>query len=255
MADANETPSVAAISLDGPSVRLRPITRADYGFMWQCRTHPEILYLWMQGRTLPSFEQYTQELDGSLTGKALTTLLIETIDGSAPIGYVFAYEFSAFDHTAFFSIVIHPVYVQYGWAAEASILFFNYLFTYFDLRKISIEIFEFNQMALERLILLGARVEGRFRGQRYYQGGYHDIIRLAIMHEEWNQAVPGLVAAFAQRDGTPGNASSTTEQIAKANPFIPLPLDDAPLAQAPQDASQGASSSHRHHKNGSQTTR
>src|SRR5690348_3151497 len=233
MADAHDAPSITAISLDGPSVRLRPITRADYGFMWQCRTHPEILYLWMQDRTLPSFEQYAHELDGSLSSKALTTLLIETIDGSAPVGYVFAYDFSAFDHTAFISIVIHPTYVRYGWAAEASILFLNYLFTYFDLRKTSIEVFSFNQIALTPLLQLGARVEGRFRGQRYYQGAYHDVIRLAIMREEWDLVAPRLLAALMHDDG----------HKAEANPFVPLPFEAE--SQVQQDASENNGSPRR----------
>lgn len=224
-ASTASTPAVSAISLDGPAIRLRPITRADYGFMWQCRTHPEILYLWMQDRTLPSFEQYTQELEGSLSGKILTTLLIETRDGSAPIGYVFAYDFSPFDHTAFISIVIPPAYVQYGWAAEASILFLNYLFTFFDLRKASMDVFAFNQVALEPLLGMGARVEGRFRGQRYYQGAYHDIIRLAVMHEDWNQVAPRLTAALAQSAGRPAD-----QKI--ADPTDP----DAPNVDAPAEA-------------------
>lgn len=212
MASAHEASTVSAISLDGPSVRLRPITRADYGFLWECRTHPEILYLWMQGRTLPTFEQYTQELDGALSSKFLTTLLIETRQGGNPLGYVFAYDFSAFDHTAFISIVIHPAYVQYGWAAQASVLFLNYLFTYFDLRKVSLELFAFNQLAMEPLLRLGAHVEGRFRGQRYYQGAYHDVIRLAVMHEDWDQIGPILTGALARpTDDTNGASPSNQE--------------------------------------------
>ena len=209
MADAKNSgettsASVSTISLDGPSIRLRPITRADYGFLWQCRTHPDILYLWLQGRSLPTFEQYSQELDGLLSGKFLTTLLMETHDGSAPVGYVFAYDFSPFDHTTFINIVIHPNYVQYGWAAEASILFLNYLFTFFDLRKVSMEVFAFNQLALEPLLQMGARIEGRFLGQRYYQGAYHDVIRLAVMHEDWNQVAPMLKAALTRPQAYPG---------------------------------------------------
>ena len=237
MADANDSgettaASVSTISLDGPSIRLRPITRADYGFLWQCRTHPDILYLWLQGRSLPTFEQYSQELDGSLSGKFLTTLLIETLDGSAPIGYVFAYDFSPFDHTTFINIVIHPTYVQYGWAAEASVLFLNYLFTFFDLRKVSMEVFAFNQLALEPLLQVGARVEGRFLGQRYYQGAYHDVIRLAIMREDWNQVAPMLKSALARPQAYPGS--------------LPIPVPGGVMIHDVSDeaAQQGASNGH-----------
>lgn len=209
MEDGHDAPLTTAITLDGPSVRLRPITRADYEFLWICRTHPEILYLWMQERTLPGLEQYCQELDNTLAGagRVLTTLLIETRDGEHPLGYLFAYDFSGYDHTTFVNIVIHPAYVQYGWASEAAILFFNYLFTFFDLRKISMEIFAFNQLVLDPILQMGARVEGRFTGQRYYQGAYHDIIRVAILREDWDMIAPRLLGALAEATPFPMGVS------------------------------------------------
>jgi diamine N-acetyltransferase len=191
------TPSVSAISLDGPSVRLRPLTRADYGFLWRCRTHPEILYLWMHGRTLPSYEQYAQELDGFLSSQVLTMLLIETqSETPTPVGYIFAYDYNSFDHTAFVSLVIHPVFANTGWAAEAAVMFFNYIFAYFDLRKVSMEVFAFNQYLLNPLVQAGAQIEGRFIAQRYYQGNYHDVMRLAVLHDWWNQSAPALAQQF-----------------------------------------------------------
>jgi hypothetical protein len=80
-----------------------------------------------------------------------------------------------------------------GWAAEAVLLFFNYLFAYFDLRKAQLEVFAFNQYLLAPLTEIGVRVEGRFLAQRYYQGRYHDVVRLAVLHEEWDSHGPALL--------------------------------------------------------------
>ncbi len=176
---------VAPIALDGRFVRLRPITRADYGFLWQCRTHPAVMHLWTQGRTIPGFEQYAQELEAGLGGQFLTLLLIETADGQRPIGFVFAYDYSANDRYIFFNIVLAPQFSHFQWGAEALYLFLDYLFGFFDLRKVCADVFEFNQHAVALLLRNGAAQEGLFRGQRYYQGRYHDVIRVGLLQEEW----------------------------------------------------------------------
>ncbi|HEY7342839.1 MAG TPA: GNAT family protein [Ktedonobacterales bacterium] len=178
---------VSAISLDGHRVRLRPITRDDYGFLWECRSHPEIMHLWTQGSTLPSFEQYVQQLDATLAGHTLTLLIIELRTTPESIGFVYAYDYNPFDKYVFWSVAIHPAYTNIGWGVEASLLFLNYLFTYFDLHKVCSDQYAFNQRSIRILLRSGAEEEGRFRAQRYYQGAYHDVIRLAGTRAQWEK--------------------------------------------------------------------
>jgi RimJ/RimL family protein N-acetyltransferase len=193
----NVASTVLPVSLDGRFVRLRPITRADYTFLWQCRWRPEVMHLWTQGRTMPSFEQYAQELEAGLSGHIVTLLLIETTAEQRPVGFVVAYDYSLDDRYAFFNITLAPAYADLGWGAEALLLFLNYLFAFFDLRKVCMDVFDFNQHAVALLLRHGARQEGRFREQRYYQGKFHDVIRLGLMQEEWAVARDVLAEMLA----------------------------------------------------------
>src|SRR5260221_2341419 len=197
MESETDAPPVSAISLEGHQVRLRPISHADYGFLWECRSHPEILHLWTQSRTLPTFEQFAEQVDTMLAGLALTMLLIETRSNAEPIGFVFAYDYNPFDKYVFWSIALHPAYTNIGWGAEASVLFWNYLFTYFDLHKICSEHFTFNERSIKLLRRFGAREEGRFKAQRYYQGAYHDVVRLAGTRAEWDRVKQRAIRLFA----------------------------------------------------------
>jgi RimJ/RimL family protein N-acetyltransferase len=192
-------PPTTAISLEGRHVRLRPITRADYGFLWECRCHPDILYLWMSGRTLPSFEQYVYELETAMAGTILTMLVVETRTNPHPVGFVFAYEHNVYDRNVFWSVAVHPAYTNVGWGAEASLLFLDYLFAFFDLRKVSSEVYAFNEHSLRLLLRMGAHEEGRFLGHRYYQGAYHDVVRLAATRADWERARIKLTAILARR--------------------------------------------------------
>lgn len=205
------SPAVSAITLDGHRVRLRPITRQDYGFLWECRSHPEIMHLWTQGSTLPTFEQYAQQLDNTLAGHTLTLLLIELRSSPEPIGFVYAYDYNPFDKYVFWTVALHPAYSNTGWGVEASWLFLNYLFTYFDLHKVCSDQYAFNQRSISILKRSGAVEEGRFKAQRYYQGAYHDVIRLAGTREQWEKTRHKVRNVFNQRSAAAANAAKPDE--------------------------------------------
>jgi RimJ/RimL family protein N-acetyltransferase len=214
---------VSAISLDGHRVRLRPITREDYGFLWECRSHPEIMHLWTQGSTMPSFEQYAQQLDASLAGHTLTLLIIELRTTPESIGFIYAYDYNPFDKYVFWSVAIHPAYSNVGWGVEASWLFLNYLFTYFDLHKVCSDQYAFNQRSISILRRSGAEEEGRFKAQRYYQGAYHDVIRLAGTRAQWEKTRQKQQKVFSPRQArattsikTPTGSAAPSEPVSVA---------------------------------------
>jgi hypothetical protein len=147
---------------------------------------------------LPTLEQYSRELDSLLSGKILTMLLMETKTHSHPVGVVYAHDYNPYDRTLYWSIAVHPAYVNFGWGAEAGILFCDYLFTYFDLRKLSMDIYAFNPHSLRLVLRMGAHEEGRFLEEHYYQGAYHDVIRVAITRADWERSRERLVTVFAR---------------------------------------------------------
>src|SRR5260370_34630552 len=164
-------------------------------------------------------------------GPGVTMVLIETRSNAEPIGFVFAYDYNPFDKYVFWSIALHPAYTNIGWGAEASVLFWNYLFTYFDLHKICSEHFTFNERSIKLLRRFGAREEGRFKAQRYYQGAYHDVVRLAGTRAEWDRVKQRAIRLFAPR---PGRATQ-----ADAAP-VPPATEQAPAFTAATSAAGNA---------------
>lgn len=154
------------------------------------------MHLWSQGSTLPSFELYSRQLDALLSGHALVMLMIELPSTHEPIGFVYAYDYNPYDKYVFWTIALHPAYMRVGWGAEASWLFLNYLFTYFDIHKACSEHYAFNQHSMRILIRCGAVEEGRFRAHRYYQGGYHDVIRVASWRDAFVKTSDRVLKMF-----------------------------------------------------------
>jgi RimJ/RimL family protein N-acetyltransferase len=150
----------------------------------------------MQGRTLPTFEQYVRELDRSLGGSVVTMLMIEPVTDAHPIGFVFAYDNNPFDKYLYWTIALHPAFTHAGWGAEAAVLFLNYLFTYFDIRMAYSDHFAFNFHSARLLLRTCGHEEGRFIAQRYYQGAFHDVIRISITREDWYRAVKERLGKF-----------------------------------------------------------
>ncbi len=234
---AAEQVTVSPIALAGPSVRLRAVTREDYGFLWECRCHPDIMHLWMQGRAIPSFEQYVRELETAFSGTILTLFMIETHPSGRTVGFVFAYDYIPYDRVASWTIVMHPAYANLGWGWEAGFLFWEYLFTYFDLRKLYADVYAFNRHSLQVLLRTGAHEEGRFLAHRYYRGEYHDVIRVATTRAEFESTQRRAKAIFARRaraaqargeDG-PGSRAASAE----APEMTEVPNSATPVTAAP----------------------
>jgi RimJ/RimL family protein N-acetyltransferase len=217
---------VTPITLEGPSVRLRPVTREDYGFLWECRCHPEIMHLWMQGRALPSFEQYVREMDMALSGMILTLFMIETHRSGRTVGFAFAYDYVPYDRVASWTIVMHPAYTNLGWGWEAGVLFWQYLFTYFDLRKLYADVYAFNRQ-LPLLLRSGGHEEGRFLEHRYYRGAYHDVIRVATTRAEYERTWERAQAIFARRRARAAQAAGDDRDVPQAQATAAAePADD-----------------------------
>jgi RimJ/RimL family protein N-acetyltransferase len=200
---------------------------------------------------MPSFEQYSRELEGGLGGHLLTLLLIETTAEQHPLGFVIAFDYNPHDRFAFFNIALSPAYADLGWGGEATLLFLDYLFAYFDLRKVCMEVYDFNQHALVSLLRSGAPQEGRFRGQRYYQGAYHDVIRLGVMQEEWAAARAAVMKMLAPQASAPDEAGKPAEALdvaADGVESLAELADEAVAVSAPDAGNESATGAHRRRK-------
>ena len=175
--------------LSGRSLRLRPLVEPeDGGLIFNWRNDLDTLYLWSVSRKLVSQRQFEDEFLNKMHQHFHCYCMVDRQRGeedSSTIGMCYSYDASDVDGYAFICTYIVPDLTGNGLGVQATALFVDYLFTYFSLRKLYVDIFEYNELSLRTCQRAGFTIEGDFRQHHYFNGRYWDQYRLALYREGW----------------------------------------------------------------------
>jgi len=171
-------------TLSGRHVRLRPVQEADARILYSWACNPLEMYLWRGRRELVPFEVFRDELQKNLLND-LVHLLAVDLHTDEPLGWIFTYGYTIWEQRCFLVIYVIPEARRFGAAAEVGMLFLDYLFSYFPVRKVAAEVFSFNHTSLHLLEHAGFHVEGILRQEHYFGGHFYDIVRFGLLETEW----------------------------------------------------------------------
>lgn len=171
--------------LRGTNIALRTITRDDYEFIFRVRTNTEDLFLWSHPRKLRSFPDFVIDLEDSLRSYIDTFLIIADPSGQDQMGFVYSYETSPVDGYTFLAIYLAPSFRGSGFWKDALGIFLEYLFNYLNIRKVYMDIFEFNRISIGLAEAYGLKEEGKFPSHRWYGDQYWALHRFALYRGQW----------------------------------------------------------------------
>ncbi len=83
-----------------------------------------------------------------------------------------------------------------GYGTEAMNLLLDFAFSSLNLRRVSLNVFEYNPRAYKCYLKTGFREEGRMRQWMQRAGARYDLIHMGILREEW-EALQGLAPETA----------------------------------------------------------
>lgn len=195
--------------LHGRRLRLRPPVPEDLSQLHSWFCDPQLLHLWSNRRELLPLEHFADDLYYKIRSGDLFLLLVERNPGPASsnaveaLGFCYLYDRSLPDGVAFLCTFLDPRRAWLGAGAEAAFLFLDYIFNFFSLRKICVDIYEYNSRSLQTSKKAGFVVEGRFRSHRFFAGRYWDVFRLSLTRRRWEQQRE----RFAHRFYAPGNGA------------------------------------------------
>jgi hypothetical protein len=167
--------------LEGRRVRLRPVGPTDYAFVATLETHPEVHFRWRHRGTTPSPDR----LIASLWDGALVVLLAERPSGE-PLAVLAAYGADLRNgHCSFGLACVPDLPPGPSPAFDAVVLFLDYLFGLWPLRKVYAEApgFAFGQYASAVPVLFDR--EGLLKGHDFYMGRHWDKHILAVARDDW----------------------------------------------------------------------
>lgn len=178
--------------LGNSRVRLRPVEPSDYPHIYRSELSERLGPIWRHRGGTPSFESFT----ASLWAGVVAQYLVVRRDDPTPLGIVSLYEpDSTNGHAklaaARFSDTIDREFV------EAVAMFIEHCFSSWPLRKIYLEVPEYNLHQMAGLIGPLIIEEGRLREHLFKLGRWWDFVTLALYRDRWDES--GLGARVADR--------------------------------------------------------
>lgn len=182
-----------AVVLEGTYARLRPVNQADYGYLYDLSLMPENSARWRYRGTSPSPEQFVSDLWNG----TLSQFLIELREPRTPVGLTVAYNADLANGTLYLGVLIDPAFHKKSWPLEGVLLFVDYLFRNWPLRKVYAEAPEFSALAFASGSQHLFVEEGRLREHQFFQGRYWDYVYFAVTRECWESRGRRLLAGFS----------------------------------------------------------
>lgn len=99
------------------------------------------------------------------------------------IGYLYTYNYNPSNGYIYMSISSDENKNSLYAIAEAGILFINYLFSRYSLRKIYAEVYGFNLKSRHIVENTGFSLKGDLKEDRYYDGQYHSLLTYALYRD------------------------------------------------------------------------
>jgi RimJ/RimL family protein N-acetyltransferase len=176
--------SVYGPSLEGRWAYLRPITEADYAFLFALSTDETTGFRWRFRGETPSPEGFAH----AIWHDVLAQFLVCSVATNEPAGHVLAFNPNLRDRHADIAMVVRPDRVGHGWALEGAQLFIDYLFATWDFRKLYAWVAEFNLTRFSSVIDRRMfTVEGRLGEHEYYGDRYWDVVVLGLHRRRWEE--------------------------------------------------------------------
>lgn len=173
----------------GQLVNLRAYTDEDVKPTAVHMSNPEILYNLDYSAPIPqSYEmhkQWNEENRKKMEYYKNFELAIETKDGKY-IGSCGVNHMDKKNRVAQIGIYIGEAeYQSKGYGTEAMKLLLEFLFNEYNVNKVKLGVFSFNQRAVKSYEKCGYQVEAVMREQLFRFGQYHDVISMAILKEDY----------------------------------------------------------------------
>ena len=171
-------------AIGGRWVYLRPYHDSDFPYFYSWRMDVREHGIW-NSKVAGTKEEYAEEIARMCARSIVLSVIDRT--SAEPIGLAQAYDFSLEHGWTSCLGYIEPGYRVRAHGAEAAMLFAEYLFNSYPIRKLYADVLEFNETVLRTLQSVGFVVEGRRTEHGLFQGKYWDLYHLALTRSRWNE--------------------------------------------------------------------
>jgi len=177
-------PSRRRFMIAGEHVILRAFERDDADRCYRWMNDPNIVRT-LKTRYPIAFQNEAEWLDKAMhPAQSERHFAVERKDDRQHIGNASIHDIEWVSRTAAFGLFIgEPSAWNRGFGSDAIRTLVRFAFEEMNLRKLRIDVFEYNERAKHVLEAQGFVQEGRLRQEFYREGSYHDIVILSVFRE------------------------------------------------------------------------
>jgi RimJ/RimL family protein N-acetyltransferase len=177
-------PSRRRFMIAGEHVILRAFEREDIERCYRWMNDPNIVRT-LKSRYPIAFQNETEWLESAIhLSDAERHFAIERRDDRTHIGNASIHDIDWVSRTAAFGLFIgEPSAWNRGFGSDAIATLVRFAFEEMNLRKLHINVFDYNDRAKHVLETHGFVQEGRLQKEFYREGAYHDIVILSIFRD------------------------------------------------------------------------
>ncbi len=178
--------------MTGDKVYIRPIETEDLPHIYSWMNDIDLVkYIWpgvVNPTPMRKLEKWYDDLQSKSDEKMF---MIYTTDKEKPIGLVGVQGISVRSRKGDLSIYIgDKEYWGQGYGSEALVLFLGYVFRVHNLRRVALEVYEYNERAINAYEKVGFKKEGYVRRSVFKDGRYWGEYVMAIFKEDYFQRYP-----------------------------------------------------------------
>jgi len=175
-----------AAMIPGEKITLRALEKRDVEFLRALRNHPEMMPFHCSYMPVTEIQQ-EKWYERTATDTRNVVFIVEDPDGKA-VGYV---QMNGIDHknrSVEIGIHLSPQAQGKGYGKDAFRTLMRFAFREMNMHRVFLQVFAFNERAIELYKKLGFREEGRARDAIFQNGQYHDLVVMSILESEFESA-------------------------------------------------------------------
>ena len=171
--------------IQGKTIILRPVERTDLERLVTWRNNPSISkhFFNVFPLSLAGQESWFEDL---LEREDKQLFIIATKE-QVPVGTVGLDNIDYKNQRAEFGgLLIEPAHQEKGFALDATMALLQFAFDDLNLNRIYLHVFNWNEPAIKLYLGCGFQKEGLLRQSVYKDGGFQDVLLMAILRDEFS---------------------------------------------------------------------
>ncbi len=164
-----------SVCLNWKNISLIPYENKYYNFIFDCYQDFSARNLFTSDISIRTKKEFWNIFNNKINTYYHEFMIALNNNGNIPIGFINSFDYNSNDGYLNIAIFIEKKYRKTIFPLEIGLVFLNYLFSRYPIRKIYCTVYNYNTDSLNFLKKAGFSLEGELQKHKYFNGEYHNM--------------------------------------------------------------------------------